>query len=256
MIETLSSVVQETKPLVTGNKEASINPLKETIENKVAETPILNLIDTIDNTSLECLKAQNETFHREWSNTAPIISDSGRKEFNLISGQDRDLLNNKELPSNSEIKVYDYDKNNFTVYNTDESSRVSEFIRPEIKIIPSENRYFDANQTSKTIACKDGEYDNYGNKLDDGGHLIANEFGGIPEQINLVPMESTTNRHGEWRLMEKDLEKAIANNQKISEFRGHCIYDDSSKRPSGFEVTYNVDGKPVSVYIDNPKGVI
>lgn len=61
MIETLSSVVQEMKPLVTSNKEASINPLKETIENRVTETPILNLIDTIDNTSLECLKAQNES---------------------------------------------------------------------------------------------------------------------------------------------------------------------------------------------------
>lgn len=106
---------------------------------------------------------------------------------------------------------------------------------------------------------KDGRRDENGKKLDDGGHLVADEFGGSCEETNLVPMDSKVNQHGEWRKMERDIEKELKKEppSEIKDFEVELEYDDDSFRPSGFTVSYTVDdGKTkteVTKYISNER---
>ena len=75
-------------------------------------------------------------------------------------------------------------------------------------------------------------------------------------------MDSEVNRHGEWRKMERDIEKELTKEppSEIKDFEVEIEYDDDSSRPSGFTVSYTVDdGKStteVTKYIsnDSPRG--
>jgi len=60
MLETIATVAKEAGAVKSTLQEALLNPLKECAETTLTESPIINLMDTIENTSLECLKAQNE----------------------------------------------------------------------------------------------------------------------------------------------------------------------------------------------------
>lgn len=75
-------------------------------------------------------------------------------------------------------------------------------------------------------------------ETDEGGHLIANQFGGSGRVDNLVPMDKELN-HGEYRSMEEDWEKALSRNETV-EVKITCIYSDDSQRPSAFKVKYKV----------------
>lgn len=51
-----------------------------------------------------------------------------------------------------------------------------------------------------------------GGKTDDGGHLIASQFGGSGDLDNLVAMSSNINRAGgKWYNMEKEWANAVKN---------------------------------------------
>lgn len=50
---------------------------------------------------------------------------------------------------------------------------------------------------------------------DDGGHLVANRFGGSGELDNLVAMDRTLNR-GEWKVMENSWERALVEGNDVS----------------------------------------
>ncbi|GAA0987350.1 hypothetical protein GCM10009551_040360 [Nocardiopsis tropica] len=88
----------------------------------------------------------------------------------------------------------------------------------------------------------------------DGGHLIANEFGGGAEKINMIPMLRTLNRgngaddawEGSWREMEKHWEKLISNDPSTSiQVSMEIVYPDDvsiSNIPERIEVAYTVNG--------------
>lgn len=78
---------------------------------------------------------------------------------------------------------------------------------------------------------------------DDGGHLIASQFGGSGELDNLVAMSKKLNRAGgKWYNMEQTWVKALREGKKISvNITGK--YSGSSERPSEFIVKYVIDGK-------------
>ena len=82
-----------------------------------------------------------------------------------------------------------------------------------------------------------------GGKTDDGGHLIASQFGGSGDLDNLVAMSSNTNRaNGEWYNMEKEWANAVKNNNSTVEVDIQPYYEGDSQRPTGFKVTYIIDG--------------
>jgi hypothetical protein len=85
----------------------------------------------------------------------------------------------------------------------------------------------------------------------DGGHLIANEFGGPGEPINVVPMLRDLNQNRRyrsleesWRKMEMHLGSLVKGGKKV-DLQIHVDYDHpDAKTPHRLVVEYNVDGVP------------
>ena len=85
---------------------------------------------------------------------------------------------------------------------------------------------------------------------DNGGHLIAHQFGGEGGIDNLVAMDASVNKApGEWRKLEIEWEKNIREGNDVY-VEIYPIYDGNSKRPKAIEVRYkinNVEELPVLV---------
>ena len=235
------------------------------LENIISESTkddisLKSLLKVIDNASVDSLNAtidnslSNYLKKRTWDDI-PFNIDlkTNRKEFELTAGEDKDILNKVPPPENADIKVKG-PNGDYTIFKTDEQGRVIEVTKEKVEIIPPDQRQRDSNQTTKTSDVKDGNIDENGKKLDDGGHLIADQFGGCGEQINLVPMDSEINRYGEWRKIEKDIEKANLEGKEVTDLKIEVEYEGDSKRPSGFTVTYKVDGEEKLAYVDNTNG--
>lgn len=198
-----------------------------------------------------------EEGYKSWDDV-PHSTDpeTGRERYELQSGKDTGALNSVPPPPNADIYVSDADGGNFTKVETDDKGRIVRISRPRIELSDKSQR---TNETLQTVDKKDGRRDENGSKTDDGGHLVADEFGGSSEEMNLVPMDSEVNRHGEWRKMERDIEKELNKEppSEIKDFEVDLEYDDDTSRPSGFTVTYTVDdGKTqteVTKYIRNER---
>lgn len=166
--------------------------------------------------------------------------ETGRGKYELQSGKDAKALNHVPPPANADIYVTDADGRNYTKVETDDKGRIVKISRPRIELSDKSQR---TTETLNTVDKKDGRRDDDGKKLDDGGHLVADEFGGSSEETNLVPMDSQVNQHGEWRKMERDIEKELKKEppSEIRDFEVDLEYDDDTSRPSGFTVFYTVD---------------
>ena len=90
------------------------------------------------------------------------------------------------------------------------------------------------NQQIRAVDIKDG----IGG--DQGGHLIASRFYGPGEQINLFPQSSTLNQ-GKWKSMENLWANAMSEGMDVK-VKIKVKFDGDSKRPSGYEVDYWIDG--------------
>lgn len=91
----------------------------------------------------------------------------------------------------------------------------------------------------------------YPDYKDDGGHWIANMFGGGSEMYNYIPMSKKLNRQGgAWAKMEKTWEKALKEGKKV-DYKIKPIYKGKSQRPDKIYVTYEIDGKRVTELFDN-----
>lgn len=86
---------------------------------------------------------------------------------------------------------------------------------------------------------------------DDGGHIIANMFGGGSEMYNYIPMSKKLNRQGgAWAVMEKTWEKSLREGKKV-DYKITPVYKTSSQRPDNIFVTYEIDGKRITELFDN-----
>ena len=74
----------------------------------------------------------------------------------------------------------------------------------------------------------------------DGGHLIATQFGGAGERINLVPQLATVNR-GEFREMERQWAQAVLDGKTVR-VEVNPVYAGSSQVPIRIDVESWVDG--------------
>lgn len=80
-----------------------------------------------------------------------------------------------------------------------------------------------------------------GRQDDDGGHLLAHEFNGPEEAINVVPMNSNFNKGGEWRRLEESL-KELMDSGKDVKIKQHIKYTATLQRPFAIEVDVIVEG--------------
>lgn len=83
-------------------------------------------------------------------------------------------------------------------------------------------------------------------KYDDGGHLIASQFGGSGDLDNLVPMAKNINRSGgKWYNMEQEWAKELEKDPPTKvDVNIRVVYEGTSQRPTRFEVEYSYDGEP------------
>lgn len=126
---------------------------------------------------------------------------------------------------------------------TDSEGRIAEVYSPELhKSI--------GGRTPKHMTISDLEnvgYRGHTRPGDEGGHLASDSVGGSRYNDNIVPMKGELNRGtgSAWRKMEIERDALISQGRDVTNYRVEVLYEDSiSKRPSGFNVTYNVDGKP------------
>lgn len=88
----------------------------------------------------------------------------------------------------------------------------------------------------------------------DGGHLIANQFGGGPEDINLVPMLEEVNRGSgdTFYATEMRLREALEGDPPADvEFHVYPEYTGESTVPSTITVDYAIDGEAERKEFDN-----
>jgi hypothetical protein len=110
----------------------------------------------------------------------------------------------------------------------------------------------------------DGDTQKFEDAEWDGGHLIANEFGGGGERINMIPMLRTLNRgngaegawEGSWREMEKYWERLLSDDPSTSiQVSIEIEYPDNSSIsniPERIGVNYSVNGgEPVPRTFEN-----
>ena len=135
---------------------------------------------------------------------------------------------NGELKPDHSYKVGDY------LYETDSEGRVSR-VSGKLDLNTRDRNTYQQGKSAKEAGIKDGLAD------DDGGHLIASIFDGAGEQINYAPMNSNLNR-GAWKSMENKWAKALEEGKEVT-VDIQPIYEAGSKRPSSFEVIYEIDGK-------------
>lgn len=165
------------------------------------------------------------------------------------------LLNIHPLIPNSHYKI----GNNSTY--SDAFGRVEKMVSPllskETKVIRSEIQ----QGLSKTIKNGKVLFDEAGNPVrsktgyirstDDGGHLLANIFGGSSEQINYLPMSNDVNKKS-FKKLEMYLSKCIDDGKKVSEFTVIPKFKGKDNRPDKFYISYYIDGKHFSQKIINP----
>lgn len=160
----------------------------------------------------------------------------------LECGKDNELLNGK-LPENSIIDVKNPAGNNLIRLETNGKGRVIELKADHLEKLDGGR---DIYQQRRCCAIKEGKAG------DDGGHLCASEFGGPTEQFNYAPMNAQINRYGEFRLMEKTIEKVLNSEQTVTDYKIKLAYDGECLRPEKFTVSMKVDGVPKYFSIKNP----
>ena len=168
----------------------------------------------------------------------------GRGEWN----PETELLNSHPLPAESVFRVK-MGGETIAEFKTDKDGRVESVHVDRLKLVPQEERLFDGNRTKLGRAVKDGL------ETDDGGHIVADEFGGTSHVINIVPMDGEINKHGEWRRMEKEIENALKGppTRAVTDFDVKINYNGNSSRPGSFVVSFKVEGdeKPKTYVISN-----
>lgn len=86
---------------------------------------------------------------------------------------------------------------------------------------------------------------------DDGGHLLAQQFGGSSTVLNVVPMKASVNRTGEYKRLEKLWNKA-ADEGKVVKTKVNLKYGNTNtERPDWIEVKYEINGETFTKLIAN-----
>ena len=125
--------------------------------------------------------------------------ETGQFVFQLNRGWTTDTEADFNWFANNPLPNARYEYENGYTYETDENGRTT-----RVSAILQDDPW-DRDLTVQREAghvgvrgTPEGRTDRY-----DGGHLIPRELGGPPGKLNLVPMQSTLNRTGEWRQMER-----------------------------------------------------
>lgn len=125
------------------------------------------------------------------------------------------------------------------LYQTDGQGRILKAHADDLQLKLHDGRL---RHNSKTLDKQVGDH---------AGHIFGDLFGGSPELDNLVSQAKNVNQSG-YRRIEKQWENALKSTPpKKVEVDIKINYDGISKRPTGFEVNYKIDGKPYKEILRN-----
>ena len=164
-------------------------------------------------------------------------------------------MSHTSLATNSTYIVNDAE--NTHVFYTDAKGRVE---RTEHKVKEIFLQRKNTEQT-KALMCKEEDMAPYnlfagtGKRApiqirDEGGHILADSIGGIPEAINIFPQAFAINHSSEWRGMETTIKKAIEQS-KIVEVKTKFDYSGNDKRTSSFSYLVSINGAITKYYFKN-----
>ena len=90
---------------------------------------------------------------------------------------------------------------------------------------------------------------------DDAGHVFADQFNGPSGLDGVTSQAKNVNRavKGEYtyRSMEQDWARALKNNSRVSDVHVKINYGVGGKRPSSYDVNYNIDNQHFSRFFKN-----
>ncbi len=100
------------------------------------------------------------------------------------------------------------------------------------------------DEQTKALMCKDEDTKPNTPKEynDEGGHILADSAGGLPESINIFPQAYRINHSKEWRSLETNIKNAVNNGDKVlveTEFS----FSGASKRPKAYNYNVAINGE-------------
>ena len=158
------------------------------------------------------------------------------------------------------MKNFTYDIDRHLTYMTDDLGRVvylkevyfngetyleEVYLNGKTTERSSDTRKYHQNNLNSIRDSKDGR----SGGLDHAGHLVAYNFNGPTEGINIVPMSKELNK-GEWRKMESKVGSAIDNKSDVI-LEKHIKYEGESYRPTAIDVTCTIDNTKENYCFDN-----
>lgn len=156
------------------------------------------------------------------------------------------LLSHTALVPNVTYKITD--KDNVHWFKTDELGRTIQTHHWVKSIyqqrIPSEQ--------TKALMCKDEDTKPNTPKQvnDEGGHILADSAGGLPESINIFPQAYKVNHSKEWRSLETSIKNAVLKGDDV-EVCTLFYYTGQCKRPIEYKYTLIVNGVSLVYSFDN-----
>jgi len=175
-------------------------------------------------------------------------------------GRINPFLSHTALLSDAQYEVID--GLNRHIFYTDAKGRVHK-TEHQLKQIHSQQR--DNREQTKALMCKDEDmapYNRYAGTgkrpplqiRDEGGHIVADSIGGIPEAINIFPQAFAVNHSSEWRGMERSVKAALEQGQSVV-IRTQFYYPSTSKRPKAYDYKVVINGNARDYSFENVNAV-
>jgi hypothetical protein len=171
------------------------------------------------------------------------------------NGKRNPLLSHTSLASNACYIVID--GRNKHIFVTDSLGRV---VSTEHKVSTITPNRIETEQT-KALMCRNEDMTPYikyagtGKRpplqiRDEGGHILADSIGGIPESINIFPQAFVVNHSSKWRGMETSIKKAIEQSKTV-EVSTKFDYVGNSKRTSSYTYIVTINENTVQYFFEN-----
>ena len=137
--------------------------------------------------------------------------------------------------------VYETGEHHY-IYRTDELGRIDRAYAEDLQLKNHEGRLrHDGNTPDKEVG-------------DHAGHIFGDLFGGSPELDNLISQAKDVNLK-EYRRLERRWSDVLKSTPpKKVEVDIKINYEGTSRRPTGFEVNYKIDGEEFSKKLPNING--
>jgi len=161
-------------------------------------------------------------------------------------GRRNPLLSHTALVPNCTYKIKDADNNHW--FTTDDQGRTVK-TKHWVKAIYRQRLN---DEQTKALMCKDEDTKpNTPPQInDEGGHILADSAGGLPESINIFPQAYRVNRSSEWRNLETQIKNAVRRGDEVV-LETSFSYNGLCKRPDAYTYLLHINGKSSLHSFDN-----